>query len=57
LPWYGWQKLSIQPLSCSALWCDGTYHPKIKVIKDVSACAVLVAAAASVAIAVIVFFF
>lgn len=39
------------------LWCKGTYHPKIKIIKDISAAAVLIAAMASVAIAVSVFLF
>jgi len=39
------------------LYTNGTYHPKVKVIKDVAAGAVLVASIASVAIAVAVFFF
>jgi diacylglycerol kinase len=35
--------------------CENKFHPAIKVIKDVSAAAVLIAAFVSVAIAVIVF--
>ena len=35
--------------------CDNKFHPTIKVIKDVSAAAVLIAAFVSVAIAIIVF--
>jgi diacylglycerol kinase len=37
--------------------CDNKIHPAIKVIKDISAGAVLIAALASVAIGIIVFFF
>ena len=39
------------------LWCGGAYHPRVKVIKDISAGAVLIAAMASASIAVFVFFF
>ena len=35
--------------------CGNTYHPAIKVIKDVGAAAVLIAAIISVAIAIVVF--
>ena len=37
--------------------CDNKFHPAIKIIKDISAAAVLVAAMVSIATAVIVFFF
>lgn len=37
--------------------CDNQWHPAIKVIKDISAAAVLIAAMTSVVIGVIVFFF
>lgn len=37
------------------LFCEGQYHPVVKVIKDISAGAVLIAALASVVTAVIVF--
>lgn len=36
--------------------CENKFHPAIEIIKDISAGAVLVAAIASIAIAVIVFF-
>lgn len=39
------------------LWCNGEYHPKVKLIKDVSAGGVLIASIASMAIAVFIFFF
>lgn len=39
------------------LWCNNEYHPKVKIIKDVSAAGVLIVSMASVAIAVFVFFF
>ena len=39
------------------LWCKGVYHPQVKIIKDISAGAVLIAAMASIGIAVFVFFF
>ncbi len=38
------------------LWCDNKWHPEIKVIKDIAAGAVLIAALVSVAIAISVFF-
>ena len=37
--------------------CDKQVHPQIKVIKDLSAAAVLIAALVSIAIGVVVFFF
>lgn len=39
------------------LWCKGAYHPKIGIIKDIAAAAVLIAAMASFVIAVCVFLF
>jgi diacylglycerol kinase (ATP) len=39
------------------LWCGNKWHPEVKIIKDIAAGAVLIAALVSVAIAVIVFFF
>jgi diacylglycerol kinase (ATP) len=39
------------------LWCDNKYHPEIKIIKDMAAAAVLVAALVSVAIGIIIFIF
>jgi diacylglycerol kinase (ATP) len=38
------------------LWCKEEYHPKVKVIKDVSAAGVLIASLASFIIGIIVFF-
>ena len=39
------------------LWCKGEYHPKVKLIKDISAAAVLIAALSAVAAGVIIFLF
>ena len=39
------------------LWCGGEYHPQVKLIKDISAGAVLLVSAASVVIALLVFFY
>lgn len=39
------------------LWCEGKYHPKIKIIKDIAAAAVWIASLASVAIASFVFLY
>lgn len=38
------------------LWCDNKWHPEVKIIKDIAAGAVLVAAMASVVVGMIVFF-
>jgi len=37
------------------LWCDGQYHPKVKIIKDIAAAAVWIASLASICIAAFVF--
>ena len=37
--------------------CDNQFHPAIKIIKDISAAAVLIAAIVSVAIGITIFFF
>jgi len=39
------------------LWCNGQFHPKVKIIKDISAGAVLIASIGSIATAFLVFFF
>lgn len=37
--------------------CDNRFHPTIKIVKDVTAAAVMIAAATSVVIGILVFFF
>ncbi len=37
--------------------CDNKFHPSIKIIKDISAAAVMIAAAISIVTGIIVFFF
>ena len=39
------------------LWCKEEYHPKVKIIKDLSAAGVLIASLASICIGILVFFF
>ena len=39
------------------LYCNKEYHPTVKIIKDISAAAVLIAAITAVSIGIIVFFF
>ncbi len=39
------------------LWCNGEYHPKVKLIKDISAAAVLIASISAVVSGIIVFLF
>jgi len=39
------------------LWCENKWHPEVKLIKDVAAGAVLIAAIISIVIGVFVFFF
>ena len=38
------------------LWCENKWHPEIKIIKDIAASAVLIAAVVSISIGIIVFF-
>ncbi len=39
------------------LVCDGKYHPVIKLVKDLAAASVLIAAATSICVGITVFFF
>lgn len=39
------------------LWCDNKWHPEVKIIKDIAAGAVLIAAVISIIIGIIVFIF
>ena len=39
------------------IWCENKLHPEIKTIKDIAAGAVLVSAAVSIIIGILVFFF
>jgi diacylglycerol kinase len=39
------------------LWCKGEYHPKVKIIKDIAAAAVIIAALCAVVTGLIIFCF
>ena len=39
------------------LWCEGEYHPQVKIIKDIAAAAVIIAALCALVTGIIIFFF